>query len=443
MNSNLWKLRPGDKVGAPSRRQGLRAGNPGPLDDYWYTGLTQRSITGYAVNPETAMRVAAVFACVRVVSETIAALPLFIYQKTGPDTRSKALNHPLYELLHDQPNPWQTSFEFREMLQSHLELRGNAYAEIIPGPRGAVDQLIPLHPDHVTPRWSNGKILYRHMNFQTGVTRELTAAEVFHLRGLSSDGLHGTSPISAQVETVGLSLAAQDYGARFFANDATPSGVLEHPASLTKPAQERIRDSWQKRFSREGQHTTAVLEEGMKYHELGLSNRDSQLLESRKFQAEEIARIFRVQPHKIGILDRATFSNIEHQSIEFVTDTMLPRCRRWEQAIRRDLILAKRYYFAEFNLDGLLRGDFASRMAGYAVGRNWGWWSRNDIRRMENQDPIEGGDDYLTPVNMQDLRNPAQKVVPADNALADEKDLASLTALVRHGADGGGNGDGG
>jgi HK97 family phage portal protein len=408
------------------------AGLPSPEDDWWYRTIGPASLSGQEVTPDSSLKNAAVFGCVRFIAETIASLPLHIYRNLPGGGKERAVNHPLYSLLHDQPNRWQTAFEFIEMMQGHLELRGNAYAEILEGPRGFVDQLIPLHPDRIEIKvLESGRLDYHYKDWRTGITRLIEQERMFHVRGWSSNGIMGVSPIALAAEAVGMSLAAQDYGARFFKNDARPGGLLEHPAELKEEAAKRIAKSWQEAQSGEHRHKIAVLESGMKYHELGLTNKDSQFLESRTFQGNEVARIFRVKPHKIGFLEHATFSNIEHESIDSVVDTFLPRLRRWEQAIKRDLIIAKQTYFAEFLVDGLLRGDIKTRYEAYAIGRQWGWLSVNKILQMENMNPIgPEGDRYLTPMNMQ-----AASELP-------EKDRKLLAQFVQSGPHGGENGGG-
>jgi HK97 family phage portal protein len=331
----------------------------------------------------------------------VASLPLIVYRWLPGGGKERVPDHPLHDVLHDRPNVWQTAFEFREMMQGHLELRGNAYAEIIPGSRGAIDQLIPLHPDRVQPRRlpETTKIIYK-VNREDGTTDELTQDEIFHLRGFSLDGVIGLSPITLEREAIGVGLGAQEYGARFYANDATPGGILEHPGTLDDQAIERLKKSWQDAHTGAGRHKVAVLEGGLKFTRIGLSNADAQFLETRKYQGEDIARIFGVKPHKVGILEHATFSNIQHESIDSVVDTLLPRLRRWEQKIQRDLIIEPNKYFAEFLVDGLLRGDIGSRYKAYAMARQWGLMNANEIREIENQNPFKGGDTYWAPLNM-------------------------------------------
>jgi HK97 family phage portal protein len=383
------------------------AGTPNDADDFWYQPITGLTLSGQRVTPDSSLRTAAVYACVRVLTETIASLPLIVYRREDNGGKTRARNHPLFTLLHDQPNSWQTAYEFIEMMQGHLEMRGNAYAEIIPGRRGFVDQLIPLHPDKVEVEvLKNGQLDYLYRE-RPGNIRRIEQDMMFHVRGWGSNGYVGSSPIALAAEAVGMSLAAQEYGARFFENDASPGGVLEHPGSLKNDAAaKRMRDSWQEAHTGKNRSKIAILEQGLKYTQIGLTNKDAQFLESRKFQAEEIARIFRVQPHKIGLLDKATFSNIEHQAIEFVVDTIRPRVRRWEQAIQRDLILQKGTFFAEFLIDGLLRGDIKSRYEAYKIALGGAgspaFMRVNEVRVTENMNPIgPEGDQLVTPMNVQ------------------------------------------
>lgn len=379
-----------------------RGKQPGPDDDFWYTNLSGRTASGMRVTPEAAQRVVAVMACVRVLAEAIAATPVILYQwrKDGRG-KDRAPKHPLYPVLHRSPNDWQTAFEWKEMMMGHAALRGNAYSEIMPGRRGAVDQLIPLHPDRMNVvRLENGRLGYRY-RMPDGQEQPYTQDQIFHLRGLSSDGIKGLSPIEMHAESIGLSMAVDRYAAGFFGQSARPAGVLEHPGKLSPDAKKNLRASWNQHYQgADNAHKTAVLEEGLKWTALGVKPEEAQYLESRKFSVSEIARVYRVPPHMIGDLERATFSNIEHQAINFVVHTLTPWFVRWEQAIGRDLIVAEETYFAEFLADALLRGDTKTRYAAYAVGVNWGWLSPNEVRAKENMNPREGGDEYLRPTNM-------------------------------------------
>jgi len=385
-----------------------KAGSPAPDDDFWYGPPGSLTASGTRVSPNSALRVAAIFECIRVVTETMAMLPLITYRQIPSGGKERATNHPLYTVLHDKPNEWQTAFEFREMMQGHLELRGNAYAEILPGPRGFADQLIPLHPDQVTvEQLSTGRILY-HYSDPRGMMRIIPQEGMHHLRGFSQGGIVGMSTIEVQRETIGKAAASTEYGARFFANDATPGGVLEHPHVLEEETAKRIKRSWQAAQTGKNRHKIAVLEDGMKYNQIGMTNRDAQYLESTEATTTDIAAMFRVPPHKIGRLGRATWNNIESQSIAWVVDGVLPRARRWEAAIGRDLILRPDIYFAEFLIEGLLRGDIKSRYEAYQIAFNNGWMNDNEIREKENMNPREGGDRYYV----------SSQVVPADEPRA-------------------------
>lgn len=364
--------------------------------------LNVSSRAGVAVNEETAMRISAVYACVRVIAETVASLPLPLYKRL-PRGKEKVIYHPLYTVLHDLPNSDMTSFSFRETMMTHLLLWGNAYAQIIK--RGnQITELWPLHPAYVRVERESvtNKLVYRY----TGGTQEIvySSEQILHISGLSFDGIKGLSPISMARETIGLAQATEEFGSRFFSNGARPGGILQHPGIVKDP--ERLRKSWEEVYKGvQNSHKVAVLEEGMTYKEIGIPPNDAQFLETRKFQLNEICRIFRVPPHLIGDLERATFSNIEYQSIDFVVHTIRPWLVRWEQAIQKALIPEEEraIYFAKFTVDGLLRGDFKTRMDGYAVGRQNGWYSANDIREFEDLNPIPeemGGDLYLVNGNM-------------------------------------------
>ena len=381
-----------------------------------YSFFMGSSASGKRVNERTAMQMTAVYSCVRILSEAVAGLPFHLYRYKEDGSKEKAIDHPLYFLLHDEPNPEMTSFIFRETLMTHLLLWGNAYAQIIRNGRGEVMALYPLMPDRMTvDRDDKGRLYYEYLvssddahTLKEGTVR-LSPSEVLHIPGLGFDGLVGYSPIAMAKNAIGMAIACEEYGAKFFANGAQPSGVLEHPGILKDPS--KVRESWTQTFG--GSHNAnkvAVLEEGMKYTPISIAPEQAQFLETRKFQIDEIARIFRIPPHMVGDLDKSSFSNIEQQSLEFVKYTLDPWVSRWEQSISRSLLAAeeKKQYFARLNVEGLLRGDYQSRMEGYAVGRQNGWMSANDIRELENLDRIpaeEGGDLYLINGNMTKLKD--------------------------------------
>ena len=374
------------------------------------------SAAGKRVNERSAMQMTAVYSCVRILAEAVAGLPLHLYRYKEDGGKEKALDHPLYLLLHDEPNPEMSSFVFRETLMTHLLLWGNAYAQIIRNGRGEVMALYPLMPDRMAvDRDDKGQLYYEYTTsaddapISKGSIVRLKPSDVLHIPGLGFDGLVGYSPIAMAKNAIGLAIATEEYGSKFFANGAQPSGVLEHPGTIKDP--QRVRDSWMSQFGGSANsNKIAVLEEGLKYPPISISPEQAQFLETRKFQINEIARIFRVPPHMVGDLEKSSFSNIEQQSLEFVKYTLEPWLVRWEQSIQRTLFSAdeKKRYFVRFNVEGLLRGDYASRMNGYAVGRQNGWMSANDIRELENLDRIpaeEGGDLYLINGNMTKLKD--------------------------------------
>ena len=381
-----------------------------PVDkaaDAGYSFLFGRTTSGKPVNERTAMQTTAVYACVRILAEAVASLPLHVYEYQDDGGKKLVHDHPLYYLLHDEPNPAMTSFVFRETLMSHLLIWGNAYAQIIRDGAGRVLGLYPLLPDKMdVQRDDRGNIYYVYSRnsdenpmFKEYGDIRLKAEDVLHIPGLGFDGLIGYSPIAMAKNAVGMTLACEEYGASFFANGANPGGVLEHPGVLKDPS--KVRESWNSVYRGvNNAHKIAVLEEGMKYQQIGIPPEEAQFLETRKFQINEIARLYRIPPHMVGDLDKSSFSNIEQQSLEFVKYTLDPWVIRWEQSLQRSLLLPgeKGKYFIKLNVDGLLRGDYQSRMNGYAVGRQNGWFSANDIREMENMNPIpdeQGGNLYL------------------------------------------------
>jgi len=378
--------------------------------------------TGVHVTPENALQVTAVLACVRVLAESVASLPLVVYQRLPGGGKRRATDHYLYPLLHNQPNPEMTSLEFRETKMGHLLTWGNAYGEIELDGFGRVRAVWPLRPDRMKVRRRQGQLQYLYRLPESVGGNEITLPKelVFHVKGLGFDGLVGYSPVSLARQAIALAMATEEYGARFFGNDATPGLVLQHPGKLKPAAEKNIRESWQEEYGPlKKKHRMAILEEGMKAEKIGFPPEDSQFLQTRRFQVAEIARIYNVPPHKIADLERATFSNIEHQAIDFVTGSVRTWLVRWEQAILRDLFTAadRREFFAEFLVDALLRGDTQTRYQAYATARQWGWFNANDIRELENQNPIKGGDVYLVPLNM----------IPADQAGAGVRSLDGRT----------------
>ena len=391
---------------------------------------------GVPVSDQSALTLTAVFCAVRLLSETISSLPLFILQSQPNGDRQRLPTHPLYPVLHSQANPEQTAMEFRETLQGHLELRGNAYAEIVQDGGGRVRELWPLHPDRVRPvRLESGALVYEVRPPKSASLITLSADRMLHLRGFGSNGITGYSTIALMAESVGLGLGAQEYAARFFGNDGSPGGVLETEKKLSDSAHSRLKESWNLQHGGlSNRHRMAILEEGLKWHQVGVTPEDAQIIETRKFTVTEVARMFNVPPHKLKDLERSTFSNVEHQAIEYVVDAIRPRCVRWEQRLMSSLLSPQdraNGIFIEHQVDGLLRGDFKTRMDGYAVGRNGGWLSANDIRRLENWNKIENGDIYLQPVNYVE----AGKEPPITNTPQPSQKRDGLGELIHNGHD--------
>jgi HK97 family phage portal protein len=389
-----------------------RRAHPANPDRWFIQALTGRSAdtaTGVMVDGDSALSSTAVFAAVRLISETLASVPLKLYERLERG-KTEAPDHPLYRLLHAEPNAEQTSIEFREMMEGFRQTHGNAFAQIVWGRDGYARELWPITPHRVrADRDGAGNLRYlvRTPDQQDVPVR---AEDMLHIRGFSRDGVLGFDVIDQLRESIGLTLATQEFGARFFGNNANPGGVLEHPTKLSPEAHQRLRGSWEEKHrGLHNSHRVAILEEGMKWTQMGVPPEAAQYLETRKFQIAEIARMFNLPPHLLRDLERATFSNIEQQAIEFVTYTMRPHYVRWEQSLNKKLLLPRERgrFFAQHVIEGLLRGDIKTRYEAYAVGRTNGWLSANDIRELEDMNPIEaGGDLYLVPLNM----------IPADQA---------------------------
>lgn len=395
------------------------------------------------VTPETALRCPAVWAPLRLLADAVSILPLDVFAGAAADAaREKATSHAVYDLVHSRPNAWQTSAQFRRLMTERLLAWGNAYARV--RDPGAPSALEPLHPARVRPfRDAAGAVWYRHTP-ASGPQAVLHPDEVLHLRygpACDDDGLEAQSPLVVHRETVALAMAATDYLARFFANAATPRGLLEVPATLSPKASESIRESWERKYSGlENAHRLAVLDGGMKFTQLGMSNSDAQFLETyRAVSADISAKVFRVPPHMTGDTDRATSwgSGIEQQSIGFVTYCVGPLLDEWQQSLNAALFTAaaRRRFFVEFNVDGLLRGDHKSRMEGFALMIQWGLATPNECRRKLNLPPLPGGDDRLQPLNMA----PASRVM--DVLLRDAGAARRALLGITGGATGDGDGD--
>lgn len=349
------------------------------------------SDSGANISATSAMKISTVWACVSLISETVAMLPKIVYQIAADDSKTRARNHPLWDLMQSQPNIWQTSFEYFEMATGHVLLRGNSYSEIVPGQRGFADSLEPIDPDKVrVEQLPSKRLRYR----VTGRNDPLLDDQVMQIRGISYNGLVGMDPITYARESFGLARGAEAFGARFFGNSSIPGGVLQSDKPINADAARRLKAQWEAAHSGVNQNRVAVLEDGVKWQSIGIDPRNAQFLELREFQAEDVCRWFRVPPHMVGLTSKATTwgSGIEQMSMGFVTYTLMPWLIRWQQAIKRDLILAPDLYTIEFLTDALLRGDTLARYNAYTIGLNAGFLTKNEVRAAENRNPMPGGD---------------------------------------------------
>lgn len=404
------------------------------VEKLWGGGIEAKS--GIKVSEKSALQSNAVYACVKVLAETIASLPLFVYKRLEPRGKERATTHPLHRLLHFRANPLMTSFEFRETLMGHILTWGNGYAELERNGAGRILNIWPLRPDRMRIE-AEGLSLRYFYTLPTGKEEEIAKDNLLHIKGLSLNGYVGESVIGFARESIGLALATEEFGSRFFSNNAIAGGVYQHPGRLGKEARENLQKSLEKAHQGLTQsHRMMILEEGMKYEKIGIPPEDAQFLQTRKFQLAEIARLYRVPLHLIQELDRATFSNVEQQSIDYVVHTCRPWFVRWEQAMQRDLILESEWdeFFIEFLVSGLLRGDSESRNKAYATGRQWGWLSADDIREMENMNPLPDGigESYLVPMNMKALGDGS--IITDDMNLSLHRPLKKLKKEKTNGA---------
>ena len=375
-------------------------GTPAPWDDFWYSPIGTRSATGIRVTPESAKQVSTVLACVNKIAKTQAMLPAELYTETADGGKKVAKSHPLYDVLHSRPNDLQTSFEWRQMMQGHLELRGNAYSEILSSSKRVIDQLVPMHPDRVHPeQLKSGRIRYRYNDPLTGGDRFLAAEQVFHLRNFMDNGIMGQSTVTMATDTIGVALAAQDNYARFLKNDSRTQSVLTGAQFKTKQDKLAFRDDWQEQHTGENRYKVAVLPVGMDIKAIGVTAKDAELLDARKFSRIEICSIFDVPPHLIGETEKtASYASVEQFNIMFATYCILPRLILWEQAIKRSLLFSSDTYHPRFSMAALLRGDTAARFGAYQVAIQNGWMSQNDVRMSEDLNPIPDGDNYWRPL---------------------------------------------
>jgi|6_EtaG_2_1085325.scaffolds.fasta_scaffold05590_2 HK97 family phage portal protein len=369
--------------------------------EYAMNAGTSASVGGVKVTNETAYTFSAVYAAIRVLAESVASLPCLVYERSENGKR-RAYSHPYYSLFHDAPSPEQTAFSFFETMMGHVLSWGNAYAELVRDGRGEVREIYPIPPQKIRIQRIEGQLVYFYET--EGRTVALPYGDVLHIAGLGFDGLQGYSPVHMARTAIGLGKAAEEFGAAFFGNAAKPSGTLSHPGHLSPEAMARLRESWENMHrGPKSAGRVAIMEEGMRFEPISINPEDAQFLQTRKFQIEEIARIYRVSPMHLQDMSRATYSNFEHSMLAFNQETLRPWVVKWEQEIRRKMFRDGRF-FAEFNISAMLRGDTASRFEAYRMGRESGFMSVNEIRAMENMNPIGSeGDGYLQPLNFAPL----------------------------------------
>ena len=359
--------------------------------------------SGVSVTPDTALTYSAVYAAVRCIAESVSSLPLNYYERLPAGGKMHAKANPLHHLLHDEPNPEMTSLQWREASMAHLLLHGNSYTEIVRDLEGNAVELWPIDPTMVAPKRTDSGELYYELNRGKNF---ITAGNMLHIPGLSFDGISGVSPITLARQSLGLSMAIEQFGAGYFGRGARPGGVLTFPGQLSPEARQNLRRSFEELHAGgANSHRVALLEAGLKWESIGVPPDDSQFLQSREFQIIEVARWFNLPPNKLKDLSKTSYNSLEQMEISFVVDTLRPWLVRWEQQLNRKIIRPKDKgsFFFEFNVDGKLRGEIAARYQSYSVARNWGWLSVNEIREKENMNPIEGGDVYMQPMNMQSL----------------------------------------
>lgn len=373
------------------------------------------SASGEVVTPETALRTGTVFRCTSLITGAIATLPIDLKRRLDANRRIDASDHPLWTLLRKKPNPWQTPAVFKRYMQACVLLRGKGVAQIVRGVGRKPIALIPLAPDRVEVRQdpSSFRLTFRFTR-PDGRTVDLPHEDVFYLLGLTLDGINGVSALTYARESIGEALATARHAATLFRNGTTIGGVLSHPNKLGKEGQDILRESLEAYRGADNAHKNLILEEGMKYERLGLTLADAQFIQSREFSQSEIAQFFGVPPHMVGLTSKSTSwgSGIEQQSQGFVTYTLQDWLTMWTEAIAA--VIDEPDVYAAFNLNALVRGDLKTRSAGYAVGRQWGYLSANDIRAREDMDPIDGGDVYLSPHNMAAAGADATKLLEPD-----------------------------
>lgn len=415
------------------KRLGLKAGVPSLSDDGtfltaplswlpWIQGMN--TTAGTSVTEETSLGLPTLFACIRVLAEDVASLPLILYRRRGDD-RERATDHPLYSVFHDVPNPEMSSMVWRETLMTHAAAWGNSFHEITKDGNGRL-QLWPIHPSRIEVTLENGQKVF--WSLEDGERRRLRDDSVFHVVGQSFNGYVGLSPIAMHRETIGDHLATRRFGSTFFRNMARPATVMAHPKNLSAGAIERLTAQMEQLKGTGNAGKTVVLEEGLEVKEIGVPPEDAQYVETRKLQREEIAQLYRMPQHKVGILDHATFSNIEHQAIDYVTGTLRPWLVRIEQAIKATFLWDEPDLYVEFLVDALLRGDAKSRAEALSIRWQHGTLTPDQWRRMENEPPLPDGmgDRTYVPVNYTPVVTPELPEPPTPPAVTNGNGNGSI-----------------
>jgi len=396
------------------------------------------SLSGQIVTEQSALKLPAVYACVRVISEAAAALPLIVYERGRDGSKKRARNHSLYKLLHDSPNPYMDSFTVFEMLIAGCLLRGNSYAQVDRDRDGIIIALYPLQSSQMKVKVKNNTVFYEYL--QDGKTKKFKWQDILHLKGLSFDGIIGLSPLSLLSDTIGRAQAVNEYSSKYFANDASPGGVLRHPGKLGPQAADRLKEHWNSRFKGSANsNRTAVLEEGMEYQQMGLSPEDSQMIDSAKFSVVEICRAYKVPLNLVQDHERSTYSNVTEQNRSFVVHTLQPWLKRVEQVCNRILFTEKEKekFFVEHKLDSLLKGDQKTRYECYQIGIEKGFLSKNDIRGYENLTPVPGGNEYQAAqvqVPVRQLTRSQEEPIKRDKVIQNFKPLIkdAAKAILDH-----------
>jgi HK97 family phage portal protein len=407
----------------------------GPTDDFWFEGVPSRdALRALRAGNGSAFRQVVVYACARVLSETMGQLPLGLFRRLRGGGKERVTNHPTARMVATQPNPLQTGFEWREQQQARVSFRGNTYSRIEFDGAGRPVRLWPMHPDKMRVEYlpSLRRLVFVHTR-EDGTEERIHQDEVLHIPGLMMDGYLGLNPIEAQRQTLSMAAAAQQFGERVFTADGALAGWLEHPNNFKdKEARNNYRNAWREQVRSGG---VPILEYGMKYHEVGMKLTDAQFIETRKYSAIEICQMFRMPPHKVQILDQAKWANIEQQSIDFVTDTMLPWLKRWEQRLNSTLLTEAEQedLFFEFNVDGLLRGDSAARAAYYEKALKNRWLFPNEVRELENRNPVAWGNDPL-PLPNESVRGEGDREAELERGAAQavvNKEIHEVRALAQ------------